>query len=258
MRTERADRARAGAARRLGREPRARDRASSARTRCRLLSKNANTSLLGDRRHAGVVLDAGVVVGDERDARVVHAELAGEIRLGVLRHVDDVPTLRPVPTRLGARREPRSGDHHDRPARRACVLRRARPTPPRWLRDDRGSTDRRRTRGARRPRRSRCRAGPRCGRRAGRARRSRPGGCRARSDPAAHGPITWRTPSVRSAQRFARAGNAARRVLVVAAVAGDERDAAAADVGDRDRSAGRAERRVDDDLFEVSASSAKS
>ena len=70
--------------------------------------------LLGNRWHPGVVLDAGVVVGDECDAGVVHAELAREVRLGVLRHVDDVPALRAVPTRLGARGKAGTRDHDDR------------------------------------------------------------------------------------------------------------------------------------------------
>ena len=39
------------------------------------------------------MLHARVVVGDERDARVVHAELAREEGLGILRHVDHVPAL---------------------------------------------------------------------------------------------------------------------------------------------------------------------
>ena len=81
--------------------------------RCRFSSKNANTWSCVTAATDGIVLDAGVVVGDERDAGVVHAELAREIRLGILRHVDDVPALRAVPGRLGARGEARALHDHD-------------------------------------------------------------------------------------------------------------------------------------------------
>src|SRR5919106_6227008 len=48
---------------------------------------------LGDRHPRLVFPHAGVVVGDEGDGGVAHAQLPGEVGLRVLRHVDDLPTL---------------------------------------------------------------------------------------------------------------------------------------------------------------------
>src|SRR5271166_5318464 len=46
--------------------------------------------VMGDGWHT---LEADVVVGDERNVRIAHLELAREVGLGVLRHVDDLPPL---------------------------------------------------------------------------------------------------------------------------------------------------------------------
>src|SRR5581483_1408316 len=71
---------------------------------------------LGHRLHAADALDAGVVVGDEGDGGVTHAELPGQVGLGVLGHVDDVEALAAVPAGLGPAREagPLDDDHRAR------------------------------------------------------------------------------------------------------------------------------------------------
>ena len=133
---ERSDRARAVAAVRSAGRCAMRS-SSSARMRCRFSSKNANTWSCVTARDVGIVLDAGVVVGDERDARVVHAELAREVRLRILRHVDDVPALRAVPGRLGAGREARALHDDDRAALVHRRRRRAAPASTAAAADDR-------------------------------------------------------------------------------------------------------------------------
>src|SRR5439155_1603391 len=55
---------------------------------------------LGHRLGSGLTLHAGVVVGDEGDGGVAQAQLPGQIGLGILGHVDDLPPLGPVPLRL--------------------------------------------------------------------------------------------------------------------------------------------------------------
>jgi hypothetical protein len=62
----------------------------------------------------GALVDAGVVVGDERDVHDRHPELAAEVRLGILGHRDDLPAGVAEPLRLGLRREARAVDDHDR------------------------------------------------------------------------------------------------------------------------------------------------
>ena len=69
--------------------------------------------VMRDRRHP---LEPDVVVGDERDVDVAHLELARQVSLGILRHVDDLPALALKPLRFGARREARPLDHDDRAA----------------------------------------------------------------------------------------------------------------------------------------------
>ena len=120
-----------------------------------------------------LALDADVVVRDQRDVRVAHLQLAGEQRLGELRHVDDLPALLRVEARLGPRREPRPLDHHHRPARvhRHALLLRGLQRRPRAAR---GSTGRRTRRASSPARRRTSPPGRSCGRRAGRSRRSRP------------------------------------------------------------------------------------
>ena len=64
----------------------------------------------------GALEHAGVVVGDQRDVDDGHAELATQVRLGVLGHRDDLPTGVAEPFRLGLRGEARPVDDHDRAA----------------------------------------------------------------------------------------------------------------------------------------------
>src|SRR5439155_12774272 len=77
---QRADRVGAAAAARLRRQVRQQLVKQRAQT-VQVLLEEREHLLLGDRFHARVVLDSGVVVGDECDAGIVHAELAGEIGL---------------------------------------------------------------------------------------------------------------------------------------------------------------------------------
>src|SRR5688500_8254538 len=54
---------------------------------------------LGDGLRARFPFHTRVVVGDEGDGGVTDAQLPGQVRLGVLGHVDDLPPLVPVPAR---------------------------------------------------------------------------------------------------------------------------------------------------------------
>ena len=62
----------------------------------------------------GALVDAGVVVGDQADVDDGHAQLAAQVRLRVLGHVDDLPAGVAEPLRLALGREPRALDDHDR------------------------------------------------------------------------------------------------------------------------------------------------
>src|SRR5207248_2521102 len=151
---------------------------------------------------AGVALEARVVVGDLGQPAVADAELAGQRRLGVLGHVDDVAPRVAKPARLGSGGEAGALDHHHR-ARAvgdgADVAR--------GLGQDvaeLGAVG------------SAKLAWPRTGpsrKVSGRPHvrsiswsqtTSSPGWMSARSEPAANGPITRRTPSWRRAHRLAR------------------------------------------------------
>src|ERR1700733_9953574 len=66
------------------------------------------------RLHARLAFEPDVVVGDQRDVHVTHLELAREIRLGIVGHVDDLPAQRAEPLRLRARGEARALDDDDR------------------------------------------------------------------------------------------------------------------------------------------------
>ena len=78
--------------------------------------EEAEHLLLRHRLDSGHPFEAGVVVGHERDPGVADVRLSGERRLGVLRHVDDVPPGAAVPGGLGTGREPRSLHDDDRAA----------------------------------------------------------------------------------------------------------------------------------------------
>src|SRR5207248_1141730 len=67
-------------------------------------------------RHRLGTLDADVVVRDHRDVRVAELELPGEAALRVRGHVDHVPAGLLEPARLGAGREARALDDHNRAA----------------------------------------------------------------------------------------------------------------------------------------------
>ena len=234
----------------IDRQLRAAARSRSARTRPTFASITAKTCSIVTGFDAGIVFDAGVVVGDERDAGVVHAELAREVRLGILRHADDVPTLRAVPARLRARREARAVDHDDRARRRARSRRRASRRRPRAPGRP-GSTDRRTTRDARGRRRRTCRRGRACDRRAGRARRSRP----ARRRVAANRPRTVRRRcarrAMRIAQRFARCGMRAGEIVCRGPCRGRNATRRSPTVPIGDGRARRAVGRVDRDRLDV-------
>src|SRR5260221_14577908 len=63
--------------------------------------------LAGDGRTAA---EADVVVGDHREDRVAEARFAGEIALGILSHVDEIPALPGEPPAFGAGRKARALD----------------------------------------------------------------------------------------------------------------------------------------------------
>src|SRR5450759_4168470 len=65
-------------------------------------------------------LGPDVVVRDQRDVAVADLELAREVTLGILRHVDDLPALGGEPARLRARGEtrPLDDDYRSRGVRR--------------------------------------------------------------------------------------------------------------------------------------------
>ena len=195
-----------------------------------------------DRRDA---LDADVVVGDQRDVRVAELQLAGEQRLGVLGHVDDLPAGGREPRRLRARartaapRSPRrcraraAGCPARVPARRSPLAHRGAVRI--------GEGDVRRDRARRRT----CSRGRACGRRAGRRSRSRRASRSAAASRTRSGPSTRRHAELLHRPHVRPVGDAVRRELVLQAVPRDERDAAAADVADHRRRAGLAVRRVD-------------
>ena len=64
----------------------------------------------------GALEHPGVVVGDQGDVDDGHPELATQVGLGVLGHVDDLPAGVAEPLRLGLGREARALDHDDRAA----------------------------------------------------------------------------------------------------------------------------------------------
>ena len=101
--------------------------ASSRRVLLDVGGQDRHGRLHGDRLAVGVALDADVAVGDQGQAGVAQAQLAGQVGLGILGHVDDVHAGRRVPARLGPGREAGALDHHDR-AR--CGWHRAPPDHP--------------------------------------------------------------------------------------------------------------------------------
>ena len=78
-----------------------------------VLVKDAQHVVVGD---GGVLAQAGVVVGDQAHVHVVHAQLAGEPCLGVLRHVHHRPAHLLEPLALSGGREARPLDGDDGPA----------------------------------------------------------------------------------------------------------------------------------------------
>ena len=85
-----------------------------------------------------VALDADVAVGDQGQAGVAQAELAGQVGLGVLRHVDDVDRRRPSTSADSARVEKRGPcTTTDRCPPLRCTRCRPGPGPPRRRRRDR-------------------------------------------------------------------------------------------------------------------------
>ena len=112
------------AARVAGTSPMAAASARAARSPfARRFSSSAST------RDVLFLLVPAVVVGDQGEGRVADLRLPGELRLGEVRHADDVHAPRPVEARLGARRE-RGALHAEVGSRRRA---RGRPAslPPR-------------------------------------------------------------------------------------------------------------------------------
>src|SRR2546428_8375414 len=73
--------------------------------------------LMGDGLDIRVTLQSDVIVGDDRDVQVAHLEFPREGDLGVLSHIDHVPSLIPEELALRPCREPRALDHDNRPPR---------------------------------------------------------------------------------------------------------------------------------------------
>ena len=72
--------------------------------------------LLSDRGMLREVVEAGVVVRHQGEIDVAHAELPRQRHLGVLGHVDHIPTLGAEPPGLRSGRESRAGDDDHGPA----------------------------------------------------------------------------------------------------------------------------------------------
>ena len=218
-------------------------------TRSLLLCEHFDHLDVRDRLDAVLPFEADVVVGDQRDVDVAHLELAREIRLRVVGHVDDLPAQTREPLRLRSRREARPLDDDDRTGIVGVDLEvaqrfdRHRP----HLRAVRiGEAD---VRGDRAVVERVLAAGRAIDDLIGDDHRSR---LDVRLQRAARG----RPDDARDAELFERPGVGAvvdrlRRIAVIFSVARQKRDLAARDLAQRDFVRGRAVRRLDPNLLRV-------